>query len=166
MELKELKCTPKARNHKSKTVGRGHGSGLGKTSGRGQKGQKARKSGHTRPGFEGGQTPLYRRLPKFGFSTVGFKTKPVNIDIAWLLKHPQASYTRSDFVKFGWIKNKISEPIKLIGNTKLPGPVVIQVQKVTKQANESITAAGGKVEIVELPLALKAHKKVSTKKVK
>lgn len=101
MELKELKCTPKARNHKSKILGRGHGSGLGKTSGRGQKGQKARKSGHTRPGFEGGQTPLYRRLPKFGFSTSGFKTKPINIDISCLLKHPQAFYNRSDFVKFG-----------------------------------------------------------------
>lgn len=67
MKLHELKSTPKSRNHKAKVVGRGHGSGLGKTSGRGQKGQKARKSGRTRPGFEGGQTPLYRRLPNLVF---------------------------------------------------------------------------------------------------
>lgn len=100
MELNQLKSTPKARNHRAKVVGRGHGSGLGKTSGRGQKGQKARKSGHTRPGFEGGQTPLYRRLPKFGFSTDKFKTRYIHLDVATLLKHPQGQYTRADFVRF------------------------------------------------------------------
>ncbi len=100
MELHKLKSVPNSRKHKAKIVGRGHGSGLGKTSGRGQKGQKARKSGHTRPGFEGGQTPLYRRVPKFGFSTDGFKTKPVSLDIKILLTHPQRTYTRTDFVNF------------------------------------------------------------------
>lgn len=160
MELHKLQSLPKARKHRAKIVGRGHGSGLGKTSGRGQKGQKARKSGRTRPGFEGGQTPLYRRLPKFGFSTVAFKTKPVFLNLKMLLNHTERSYSRSDFVRLNWIANKLKAPVKLIGNTNLPGPVDIQVQAVSAAAKQAVEKAGGKVIIVDLSQALKDHKKV------
>lgn len=160
MELHQLQSTPKSRNHRAKIVGRGHGSGLGKTSGRGQKGQKARKSGHTRVGFEGGQTPLYRRLPKFGFDNSKFKNKYFSLDLKWLFKHPQKYYNRIDFVKFNWLNNKSKAPIKLIGNIPLPGPVIIEVQKVSKNARASVEAAGGQIVIIDLSTALKNYKKM------
>lgn len=158
MELHELKSTPKSRNHKPKIVGRGHGSGLGKTSGRGQKGQKARKSGHTRLGFEGGQTPLYRRLPKFGFNTYNFKPEYLTINLKNLAKLTQDKYLRKDFVDLGWISSKSKQPIKLIGNTDVSKPITIEVQKVSKTAKTKIENAGGSIVIVDLSSALKGYK--------
>ncbi|WP_033160190.1 50S ribosomal protein L15 [Mycoplasmoides alvi] len=158
MELHQLKSTPKSRNHRTKIVGRGHGSGLGKTSGRGQKGQKARKSGHTRPGFEGGQTPLYRRLPKFGFSTYNFKTKYVTINLENLIDKTESQYKRLNFVNCNLISNKSKQPIKIIGNVDVSKPIVVEVQKISAGAKNKIEAAGGKVVIVDLSTALKEYK--------
>ncbi|MCV3743622.1 50S ribosomal protein L15 [Ureaplasma sp. ES3154-GEN] len=127
MDLSNLQYTPKSRNHKVKRVGRGHGSGLGKTSGRGQDGQKARKSGQVRLAFEGGQTPLYRRTPKVGFSNYNFKKRYNVISLRQLSFITNALgaknqldanfvYDIAFYTKHGLIKNK-QWPIKVIGDT-------------------------------------------------
>ncbi len=163
MELHGLKPTPKSRGHRAKIVGRGHGSGLGKTSGRGQKGQKARKSGRTRIGFEGGQTPLYRRLPKFGFSTAGFRRRCANVGLAAVAACGRDALARADFVALGWIANKSKDPVKLIGNAKVDRAITVEVQKASAAAKRAIEAAGGKVVIVGLPAALASHRDQSGK---
>ncbi|QZX49204.1 50S ribosomal protein L15 [Mycoplasma sp. E35C] len=147
MKLHELKSTPKSRNHKAKVVGRGHGSGLGKTSGRGQKGQKARKSGHTRPGFEGGQTPLYRRLPKFGFKTVGFRKQTLSVSLDVLERLKETSINREVLVKYGIISSKTNEPVKIIGN-KIDKKIDVKINKISEGAKKAIQAAGGSVELI------------------
>ncbi|WP_027122192.1 50S ribosomal protein L15 [[Mycoplasma] imitans] len=147
MKLHELKSTPKSRNHKAKIVGRGHGSGLGKTSGRGQKGQKARKSGRTRPGFEGGQTPLYRRLPKFGFQTIGFKKQTLSVSLDIISKLNETTIDRELLVKHGIISSKTNEPIKVIGN-KIDKKIHLKINKISEGAKKAIQAAGGSIELI------------------
>ncbi len=150
MELNQLKSVPKARNHKTKTLGRGHGSGLGKTSGRGQKGQKARKSGLTRPGFEGGQTPLYRRLPKFGNARKGFlKQEWVVLNLNKIAKLKLDKINRASLIEKQVISAKSQLPIKLIGNTKLEKPLHFEVHKVSKQALKVVENANGSVKLLE-----------------
>lgn len=159
MKLHELKSAPKARNHKAKTLGRGHGSGLGKTSGRGQKGQKARKSGRTRPGFEGGQTPLYRRLPKFGFDNGKFNPGYVAISVKKLAGLKETRLDREAFVRLGLIPGKCLLPVKIVAGGELKTKLAVSAQKFSAAAKKQIEAAGGtaaEVAIRDVRHALRA----------
>lgn len=148
MELHNLSYTKGSRNHKKKIVGRGHGSGLGKTSGRGQDGQKARKSGHTRLGFEGGQTPLYRRLPKVGFNNVEFANNYNVVNLREIAKLKDKVITKEILLKNGLIeKNKL--PIKIIGNTKISSDITIKANKFTKGALKTIADSKSKTELLK-----------------
>lgn len=129
-----------------KRLGRGDASGHGSTSGRGQKGQKARAGGNISPYFEGGQMPLYRRLPKRGFKNI-FRKEYHIVNIGDLAKRFKAS----DIVdpkalrEVGLIKK---EPVKLLGNGEINFPLTVRVHRFSKQAKEKIELAGGKVEVI------------------
>ncbi len=132
---------------KRKRVGRGPGSGHGKTSCRGHKGQKSRSGGSVRPGFEGGQMPLQRRLPKRGFTNI-FKKHYVLINVRDLEGFaPNADLDTEALRKAGLVK-KVKDGVKLLGEGEISHPVTIKVHKVSKLAKEKIEAAGGKVEII------------------
>ncbi len=148
MELHNLQATPGSRNHKRKIVGRGHGSGMGKTSTRGQDGQKARKSGHTRLAFEGGQTPLYRRLPKVGFNNVEFANEYNVISLATLAKYEKEKEITVEFLmeKGEFSKNKL--PLKVIGNAKVAKGMTIKAKKFTKGALKAIEDSQAKAVIL------------------
>lgn len=167
MELHNLKATPGARNHKEKRVGRGHGSGMGKTSTRGQDGQKARKSGHTRLGFEGGQTPLYRRLPKVGFNNAEFANEFNVINLRDIAKMKEKTINKQLLVdKRIFQKNNL--PLKVIGNAKIPSGITIAAERFTEGALKAITAAGSKTELIPIKSKViekpkKVIKKVSKK---
>ena len=126
---------------KKKIVGRGIGSGRGKTCGRGTKGQKARKSGHTRPGFEGGQTPVYRRFPKRGFKTKNLPYQVVNLE---KLERDEKIVTEQ-IVDFS--QGKL--PIKILGKGELTKMLTIKASFFSQNAREKIAKAGGKFQIVE-----------------
>ncbi len=148
MELHNLKSTPGSRNHKRKIVGRGHGSGMGKTSTRGQDGQKARKSGHTRLAFEGGQTPLYRRLPKVGFNNYEFANDYNVISLATLAKYSKEKEITVEFLmeQGEFAKNKL--PLKVIGNAKVTKGMTIKAKKFTKGALKAIEESQAKAVIL------------------
>ena len=127
-------------------VGRGIGSGLGKTSGRGQKGQKARSGGGVRRGFEGGQTPLYRRLPKRGFTNIHAK-KYTEVTLSMLNKSNSAEVTAESLLEEGII-GKINDGIVILGTGKLEKKMTVKAKRFTKSAAEKIEAAGGKIEVI------------------
>ena len=130
-----------------KRIGRGTGSGHGKTSCRGHKGQKSRSGGGVRPGFEGGQMPLQRRLPKRGFTNI-FKKRYTLINITNLNRfEPEAILDMEALKKAGLVKS-LKDGVKLLGDGEISHPLVIKVHKVSKTAREKIEAAGGKVEIL------------------
>ena len=130
-----------------KRLGRGVGSGLGKTSGKGHKGAKARSGGGKRPGFEGGQMPLVRRLPKRGFYN-RFRTEYVAINISRLdIFEDGATVTPVDLIETGIIKN-IQDGVKIMGNGEITKKLTIQANKFTASAKEKIEAAGGKAEVI------------------
>ncbi len=132
---------------KRKRVGRGQGSGHGKTACRGHKGQKSRSGGGPRPGFEGGQMPLQRRLPKRGFTNM-FRRRYNIINISDLSRlSPNSNLDAESLKEIGLVKN-IRDGIKLLGTGEISHPMVIKVHKVSKTAREKILAAGGKVEII------------------
>ncbi|MDR1486494.1 MAG: 50S ribosomal protein L15 [Deltaproteobacteria bacterium] len=132
---------------KAKRIGRGEGSGSGKTSGRGHKGQKARSGGGTRPGFEGGQMPLQRRLPKRGFTNVFKKQYSiVNVD-ALSCFEPDSVVDSSCLADKGLIKNT-NLPVKLLGDGEVSHKLTVKVQAASKIAIEKITQKGGQVEIL------------------
>lgn len=146
MKLHELR--PAEGSTKSrKRVGRGNGSGLGNTAGRGHKGQKARSGGGVRPGFEGGQMPTIRRLPKRGFNN-NFSKEYTVINVSDLEERFEngAEVTIEALFATGLIK-KVQDGVKVLGNGDLTKPLTVKVQKVSKTAAEKITAAGGKVEV-------------------
>ncbi|MBN2125353.1 MAG: 50S ribosomal protein L15 [Deltaproteobacteria bacterium] len=146
MKIHEL-SPPKGSRKDKKRVGKGPGSGHGKTACRGHKGQKARSGGSTRPGFEGGQMPLQRRLPKRGFSNV-FRKEYVPINIKDLSRFdPNTTLDIETLKKAGLVKN-LKDGVKLLGDGDIAFPLVIRVHKVSKTAREKIEAAGGKVECV------------------
>lgn len=147
MELHELSYTKGSRNHKRKIVGRGHGSGMGKTSGRGQDGQKARKSGHTRLGFEGGQTPLYRRLPKVGFNNVNFSNDYNVINLKDLQRLTDKVIDIKVLEDKGYISKK-KLPIKIIGNAKVNANITIKAHKFTAGALKAIEQGSAKAEVI------------------
>ena len=147
MNLNELK--PAAGSKKdSFRVGRGHGSGNGKTSGKGHKGQNARSGGGVRPGFEGGQMPIYRRLPKRGFTNIFAKTY-TEINVTALNSFEDGATVNAETLKAAGIIKKINDGVKVLGRGDLTAKNLnVQAAKFTKSAEEKIAAAGGKAEVI------------------
>ena len=144
MKLDEL--TP-AQSTKSRTrVGRGIGSGLGKTSGRGHKGQKARSGGGVRRGFEGGQTPLYRRLPKRGFTNIHAKTY-TEVTLTMLNKATTEEVTAESLIADGII-SKANDGIVILATGNLEKKLAVKANRFTKAAKEKNEALGGKTEVI------------------
>ena len=144
MKLGELK--PAVEKTKRTRVGRGIGSGLGKTSGRGHKGQKARSGGGVRRGFEGGQTPLYRRLPKRGFTNIHAKTY-TEVTLTMLNKSTVTDVTAQTLLEEGII-GKINDGIVILATGKLDKKLNVKATRFTTKAKETIEALGGKAEVI------------------
>ena len=146
MKLHEL--APVAGSKKTRTrVGRGLGSGLGKTSGRGQKGQNSRSGGGVRTGFEGGQMPLYRRLPKRGFKNI-FALQYAEVNVSQLNRFEDgATVDPVALIEAGILKN-VRDGIRILGNGTLERKLTVIANGFTKSAVEKIEAAGGKVEVI------------------
>jgi large subunit ribosomal protein L15 len=146
MKINDLSPPGGSRSNK-KRVGRGPGSGHGKTSCRGHKGQRSRSGGGPRPGFEGGQMPLQRRLPKRGFTNI-FKKQYAVININDLNRFAPDSSLDVEVLKEAGLFKKVRDGVKLLGNGEIAHPVVIKVHKVSRTAQEKIEAAGGKVVVI------------------
>ena len=144
MKLDELK--PAQNKEVRRRVGRGVGSGLGKTSGKGHKGQKARSGGGVRRGFEGGQTPLYRRLPKRGFTNIHAKTY-TEVTFKMLNKVKNTEVTAESLLEEGII-GKINDGIVILATGKLEKKVNVKAKRFTAKAKEEIEALGGKAEVM------------------
>ena len=144
MKLNDLK--PAAKKVKRNRVGRGMASGNGKTSGRGHKGQKARSGGGVRRGFEGGQTPLYRRLPKRGFTNIHAKTY-TEVTLSMLNKSEATEVTAETLLSEGIIGKKNSG-IVVLGTGTLEKKLTVKAKRFTKSAAEKIEAVGGKIEVI------------------
>ncbi len=144
MKLDEL--SPAVAKQTRRRVGRGVGSGLGKTSGRGHKGQKARSGGGVRRGFEGGQTPLYRRLPKRGFTNIHAK-KYVEVTLTMLNKSKATEVTAETLLAENII-SKINDGIVILGTGDIDKKLTVKAKRFTKTAAEKIEAAGGKIEVI------------------
>ena len=144
MKLNELK--PAAKKVKRNRVGRGIGSGNGKTSGRGQKGQKSRSGGGVRRGFEGGQTPLYRRLPKRGFTNIHAKTY-TEVTLKMLNKVQNTDVTAESLLAEGII-GKVNDGIVILATGKLEKKLNVKATRFTAKAKEEIEALGGKAEVI------------------
>jgi large subunit ribosomal protein L15 len=145
MRLSELSPAPGSK-HKVKRVGRGPGSGWGKTCGRGSKGQKSRAGGGVRPGFEGGQMPLTRRIPKRGF-TNPFKKVYSIVNLRDLAAFAADSVVDEEALRRAGLIKGQSGAIKLLGQGEVTVPLTIRVQAVSAQARARIEAAGGRVEV-------------------
>jgi len=134
--------------HSKKRVGRGSGSGLGKTSGRGEKGQKARSGASINPVFEGGQTPLYRRIPKRGFKNALFRVRYATVNVSELNIFDDNTVVTPALLKEKRIINKELDGVKVLGNGKLEKKLTIQANKFSKSALEKIEKAGSKAEVI------------------
>lgn len=145
MKLSDLAPAPGSRK-KKKRVGRGPGSGHGKTSCRGHKGQKARTGGGTKPGFEGGQMPLQRRLPKRGFTNI-FQKQYAIVNLATLDKLSGTEITPEYLVKEGVVK-KVLDGIKILGSGEISRPITITAHAFSVSARDKIIKAQGKVEVI------------------
>ncbi len=146
MRLDELKSPPGA-NKRTKRVGRGIGSGHGKTSTRGHKGQKARSGGGVRLGFEGGQMPLQRRIPKRGFTNI-FRKEYAIVNVGDLNYFEDGTIVTIDLLKQAGLVKKITAGVKILGDGELEKTLTVQVNKCSKQAEDKITAKGGKFEVI------------------
>lgn len=146
MRLEELKPA-EGSTHRKKIVGRGIGSGVGKTSGRGHKGQKARSGGGVRPGFEGGQMPLYRRLPKRGFTNI-FAKKYVTVNVEVLDKFNDGDEVTAESLLEKGIISKTLDGVKILGRGEVTKNVTVKVAKISESAKEKIEKAGGKAEVI------------------
>ena len=147
MKLHELEKNIGA-THAKKRVGRGSGSGLGKTSGRGQKGQKARSGGSINPVFEGGQLPLYRRIPKRGFKNAKFRTVYATINEEDLNVFEDGTVVTPALLKDTGLLKKQLDGVKVLGNGKLEKKITIQASKFSASALEKIKEAGSKAEVI------------------
>ena len=147
MKLHELEKNIGA-THSKKRVGRGPGSGLGKTSGRGQKGQKARSGVSINPVFEGGQLPLYRRLPKRGFKNAKFRTVYGTVNVEELNVFENGTVVTPALLKEVGLVKKQLDGIKVLGNGKLEKKLTIQASKFSASALEKIKEAGSKAEVI------------------
>lgn len=145
MRLDELKPAPGS-NKKRKRVGRGDGSGHGKTSGRGHKGQGARSGGNVQPGFEGGQMPLQRRLPKRGFHNP-FRVQMAVINLSQLESLSEKEITPESLTQHGLISGK-GRRVKVLGDGELTRALSVKAHGFSAAAKEKIEAAGGKVELI------------------
>ena len=141
--------TIKGATHATKRLGRGEGSGHGKTSGKGHKGQKARSGGGIRIGFEGGQMPLYRKLPRRGFNNFNFRTSFQTVNVGELSKLDGAEVDRDSLVKAGLIRDN-DEGVKLLGNGEVKQAFTVTVNKASATAISKIEAAGGQVTIAKI----------------
>ena len=145
MKLNELN-NDLAKNRKR--IGRGPGSGTGKTSGKGQKGQNARSGGGVRPGFEGGQLPLYRRLSKRGFNNYNFKTTYATVNVSDLEKFAEGTVVDKELlIKEGLVKKEL-DGIKVLGNGELTKKLTVKAHKFSKSASEAIAKLGGVAEVI------------------
>ena len=146
MDLSNLKPNEGAVSERSR-VGRGHASGNGKTAGRGHKGQKARSGGSTRLGFEGGQMPLYRRIPKRGFKNYTY-TESIGINVSKLdVFENGTEVTVETLIEAGIVKNP-RDGVKILGDGELTKKLTVKVNAFSKSAEEKITAAGGTCEVI------------------
>ena len=147
MDLSNL-IIPEGSRKKRKRVGRGAGSGRGKTCGRGHKGQKSRSGAKIKPGFEGGQMPLIRRLPKRGFKNPNrIEYAVVNVEKLNVFQPNEEVFPEKLF-QTGLIKGKIQR-VKILGNGELKVPLIVRAHKFSKTAKEKITAIGGKIEVIQ-----------------
>ena len=146
MKLHELK-KPAGSTRAPKRVGRGTGSGLGTTSGRGMNGQNSRSGGGTRLGFEGGQMPLYRRLPKRGF-TNHWKKEYVGVNVEKLNCFEDGATVTSQMIIDAGLAKKVTAGVKILGGGELKKNLTVQAEKFSDSAIEKIVAAGGKAEVI------------------
>ena len=146
MKLHELSPAPGSVKD-VKRIGRGHGSGNGKTAGKGHKGQKARAGRGIRAGFEGGQMPLHRRIPKRGFNNI-FATPYVAINVAALNRFEDGAVVNTEALLNAGIINKAPYGVKILGNGKIEKKLTVQVAAFSDSAKAKIEAAGGKAEVI------------------
>ena len=146
MKLHEMKYNTGAR-FKSKRIGRGQGSGTGKTAGKGTKGQNARSGGGVSLGFEGGQTPLYKRIPKRGFTNFTRKEFAI-VNVSDLNRFEDGTEVTIDMLVANKLVKKTLNGVKILGNGDLEKKLVVKANKFSKSAQESIEKAGGKVEVI------------------
>lgn len=147
MKLHELKPNEGSVQTR-KRVGRGPGSGLGKTSGKGHKGQNARSGGGVRPGFEGGQLPLFRRLPKRGFNNYEFRTEYAVVNVGDLNDFKDGSVIELMNLKESGLVKKEKDGIKILGSGELTKKLTVKANKFSSTAKEKIENAGGKIEVI------------------
>lgn len=146
MKLHELRPA-KGSTKNRKRLGRGTATGQGKTAGRGQDGQKSRSGGNRRPGFEGGQMPLYRRLPKRGFTNI-FKKQWAIINIETLNKFEDGTVVTPELLLENGIIKKVMDGVKVLGDGELQKKVTVQAHKFSQTAISKIEAVGGKAEVI------------------
>jgi len=146
MKLHELKPNPGSSKNR-KRLGRGTATGQGKTAGRGMNGQKSRSGGGVRPGFEGGQMPLYRRLPKRGFTNI-FGTQYSELNVEDLNRFEDGAEVTPEMLKSEGLLKKQLDGVKILGNGDLAKKLTVKAHKFSKSAVEKIEAAGGKVEVI------------------
>ncbi len=146
MKLHELKYTEGSRKKNRKRLGRGTGSGQGETAGRGENGQNSRSGGGVRPGFEGGQTPIYRRLPKRGFSNADFKTTYTTINLNDLNKFEDGETVTVETLVERKIVKQVADGVKVLGTGSLEKKLEVKLSKYSKSAKEAIEAKGGSAE--------------------
>ena len=146
MKLHELRAVPGA-TKAPKRKGRGTATGQGKTAGRGMNGQKSRSGGGVKPGFEGGQMPLYRRIPKRGFTNI-WGTEYTAVNVSELNRFEAGTVVTPELLKETGLAKQVKDGIKILGNGTLEKNLTVQAQKFSKTAIEKIEAAGGKAEVI------------------
>ncbi|MDE6677740.1 MAG: 50S ribosomal protein L15 [Ruminococcus sp.] len=146
MKIHELTPAPDS-NKVSKRIGRGHGSGNGKTAGKGHKGQNARSGGGVRIGFEGGQMPLSRRIPKRGFNNI-FATKYAVVNVSDLNKFKDDTVVDTELLVASGLVKKVNDGVKILGNGELTAKLTVKAAKFSQSAIEKIEKAGGKAEVM------------------
>ncbi len=146
MKLHELRAVPGA-TRAPKRKGRGTGTGQGKTAGRGMNGQKSRSGGGTRPGFEGGQMPLYRRIPKRGFTNI-WATEYTVLNVKDLNRFDAGTVVTPELIKEAGMAKQVKDGIKILGNGTLEKNLTVKAHKFSKTAVEKIESAGGKAEVI------------------
>ena len=146
MKIHELGA-PVGANKDVKRVGRGHGSGNGKTAGKGHKGQNARSGGGVRPGFEGGQMPMTRRIPKRGFNNI-FAVKAATVNVSDLERFNDGVVVDTELLKASGLVKRTANGIKVLGNGELTKNLTVKANAFSASAKEKIEKAGGKVEVM------------------
>ncbi|MDQ0232968.1 50S ribosomal protein L15 [Metabacillus malikii] len=146
MKLHELKPAAGSRKTRNR-VGRGIGSGNGKTAGKGHKGQNARSGGGVRPGFEGGQTPLFQRLPKRGFTNINRKDYAI-VNLETLNRFEEGTEVTPELLLETGVVSNVKSGVKILGNGQLEKKLTVKANKFSASAKEAIESAGGTVEVI------------------